>query len=542
MKSTPPDLPESTDAATSGSFLFERAVDTLKIGYGVLTPDGVLNMPNAILQGIASGHSSASAWWEATRVRLSQQWGGDFERLAEQRPLTLAVEAPGRSHVIELSIFAAHRPGERILLARDVTDEQHAQQSLESLGEELRSGVEGSLEKDRRMADYLEAISARLRTPLNTIRGYSELLMEDAASGPMSAELQRIHSASTELLEAIHHIEGQVEAEHARRKQSDELRDLSRALSATLDLSQVLDNLLDSAAALLPYDAAAVWLHRHGGFTLMAHRGRLRVPLDTAALVAGNTPAATAVASRRAVAMDDVAVVSDWDEARSHGLASWCGVPLVHGDEVVGFLSLESSRPSPFSARLERLGRPLAAAAGAAIHNARAFSDAQHGAVVDELTGVPNHRHFVQVAQREFDRAIAHGRVVSAMMVDVDDLAQLNAAHGRAVGDEVLKQLATRCAMVVRDEDVFGRFSGEEFALLLPETNGDNAAHSVAERLRQVIAAEPFASTVGSLTISVGIGVAEARPTETLKELLERALAAVREARRAGLGRVQVDG
>ena len=108
-------------------------------------------------------------------------------------------------------------------------------------------------------------------------------------------------------------------------------------------------------------------------------------------------------------------------------------------------------------------------------------------AQVDHLTGALNRRGFMEQAEREISRAARYGRQSALVIVDVDHFKSVNDTHGHAVGDQVLQQIARIAEVTLRPSDVFGRIGGEEFAILLPETNAAEAMH-VAERLRQAIA------------------------------------------------------
>ena len=108
-------------------------------------------------------------------------------------------------------------------------------------------------------------------------------------------------------------------------------------------------------------------------------------------------------------------------------------------------------------------------------------------AQVDHLTGALTRRGFMEQAEREIARAVRYGRNSALVMLDVDHFKSVNDTHGHAVGDQLLQQISRIAEVTLRPSDMFGRLGGEEFALLLPETNSTEAIN-VAERLRQKIA------------------------------------------------------
>ncbi|MDT8992648.1 diguanylate cyclase [Curvibacter sp. APW13] len=159
----------------------------------------------------------------------------------------------------------------------------------------------------------------------------------------------------------------------------------------------------------------------------------------------------------------------------------------------------------------------------------------------DYLTGVFNRRHFMEQAEKELHRAIRYGNALSFLMLDIDHFKQINDRFGHKVGDQVLKGLASLCSTTLRDIDLFGRLGGEEFAVLLPQTDQDTAVE-VAERLRQVIG-NANVSLEGNLNVQfqVSIGVSSLRSKEdTIDALLNKADKALYEAKNTGRNRVCV--
>lgn len=154
----------------------------------------------------------------------------------------------------------------------------------------------------------------------------------------------------------------------------------------------------------------------------------------------------------------------------------------------------------------------------------------------DYLTGIANRRHFMACAELEFARAKRYSRPLALLMIDVDHFNLVNDSEGHLAGDEVLKEIAARCAPLMREHDLLGRFGGEEFAVLLPET-GLTEALRVAERVRLAVSAQPaaFAGGKADIAVTVSLGAAEIDETdESLAELLRRGDHALYEAKWAG--------
>ncbi|WP_230631921.1 GGDEF domain-containing protein [Sphingomonas sp. Leaf37] len=144
-------------------------------------------------------------------------------------------------------------------------------------------------------------------------------------------------------------------------------------------------------------------------------------------------------------------------------------------------------------------------------------------AQVDFLTGALTRRAFVEQAEREIARAARYHRPSTIVMLDVDHFKSVNDTYGHAAGDQVLHQLAELATLTLRPSDVFGRLGGEEFALLLPETGGDDAVIA-AERLRMAIAANVIRLADGQdLRITASFGVAALAADTSVAAWLERA-------------------
>jgi diguanylate cyclase (GGDEF)-like protein len=159
-------------------------------------------------------------------------------------------------------------------------------------------------------------------------------------------------------------------------------------------------------------------------------------------------------------------------------------------------------------------------------------------AMVDSLTELPNRRSLDDTFSRQLTRSLREQQPVSLLMVDVDHFKTLNDTHGHPVGDEVLKRLARILRRQVRPQDLVARYGGEEFALMLPNTDID-AAVSIGDRLRTAICNSETEDISRHLpTAAVSIGVACARSSISLSELISQADAALYRAKQSGRNRV----
>lgn len=160
--------------------------------------------------------------------------------------------------------------------------------------------------------------------------------------------------------------------------------------------------------------------------------------------------------------------------------------------------------------------------------------------VTDELTGLYNARHFTRTLEREIERSERYGRKLSILFIDLDNFKRFNDSYGHVEGNRVLQACARIITNALRESDSSYRFGGEEFTVILPETDS-NEAFAVAERIRESFAAykiEPEGHPPLHMTLSGGL--AELTESDTLTSLVERADSAMYEAKMRGKDRIVV--
>jgi diguanylate cyclase (GGDEF)-like protein len=192
---------------------------------------------------------------------------------------------------------------------------------------------------------------------------------------------------------------------------------------------------------------------------------------------------------------------------------------------------LNRARETAFNARDQ--------AVEAAAENSRLYEQMKQLASTDTLTGLNTRRHFFDLATVAFEKTLRQGLPIAAIMVDLDNFKQVNDEFGHMFGDHVLQVVADSSKASIRQIDILGRFGGEEFVVLLPETSAQLAAR-VAERLCRRIANLEMEFEGRRLQITASAGVAEITGTsETLDMLIDRADQALLSAKRAGRNQVQ---
>jgi len=184
-------------------------------------------------------------------------------------------------------------------------------------------------------------------------------------------------------------------------------------------------------------------------------------------------------------------------------MRSELGVPLKTSAGIIGVLNIESDQVDAFSPEVVSLVETLASQIAISIENARLFAETQRLARTDGLTGIPNRRYLLEIGERELSRARRFGHPLAALMLDIDRFKQVNDTHGHAVGDQALRALAHCCTTTIRDIDTVGRYGGEEFVVLLVETDGAGAERT-AERMRAQVALTVTDSPRGPVSVRMG--------------------------------------
>jgi diguanylate cyclase (GGDEF)-like protein len=353
-----------------------------------------------------------------------------------------------------------------------------------------------------------------------------------------------------------------VQAASRQRDVAETLRAAMAEQSATLDPDEVMDRLLRALTRTLSGDAALLLSRDGDRYVVTASHGGApvgtvldTVPADLADIVgarvgAARPPAEDLAANLAANLAEDLASDLASSAVPLGGLlgapGSWLAIPVAERGEPLGILLVGSRHDGAMQEAQVEVAAALAEQGMTAYENARLFSQVRQLATIDGLTGLYNRNHFFGEATKQFRVAQRYGRPFAAIMVDIDHFKRINDTHGHPVGDEVIRVVADRLRQAARDSDVLGRYGGEEFALVTPETGA--SATKLAERLREIVCAEPVPTKVGPLHVTISVGMAYldrvggVQQGPQLGQLLARADAALYEAKQAGRNRVATAG
>lgn len=292
---------------------------------------------------------------------------------------------------------------------------------------------------------------------------------------------------------------------------------IAMAAATEGDAEAVLDTVAMEVAGLLDVGGALVCRSEGPGVTVVGQHGSV-----AGAEVGDWIPEASIPGFRAAGGASTLEPESDRPPARLVG-ASLLAAPVATDGRpwgaVIAVVAADAHVPPSVARRLKRFCEVVGVAIGAA--DARRRLAAQ--AVTDALTGLANHRAFQERLRAEVARAQRHGRELSLAVLDLDHFKSLNDVCGHQEGDRALAEVARRLAHSARSGDLVARVGGEEFAWILPETDGVNALRA-ADRARELIGDEPLDGGQ-RITISAGVcDLAWAKGADELYRLADQAL------------------
>jgi len=332
-----------------------------------------------------------------------------------------------------------------------------------------------------------------------------------------------------------------IDAVRDAKAETERLYTIAAAMTESLDLETVLNEILGQLAQVIDFDTGSVQLLEDDAMCVLAVRnlppeeiGRVR-PLATHpfnARLAGNPePLLVSLPEDQDLwfgveAMPDIRTV--------------LGVPLVVRDQIIGALTLDSRRPHAYGERQAKTVMAVAQHAAVAVDHARLYRAVRELSVSDPLTGIANRRKFEETLAAEWQRASRERLPVAALMIDVDAFKSYNDRYGHQRGDDVLRHVATQLRTRANGHLV-ARFGGEEFVVMAAGC-GPSEAAQLGESLRAAVESLQLphdGSPTGVVTLSVGVA-ATVPDGDSADALVARADACLYEAKRGGRNRVVV--
>ncbi|HTS34637.1 MAG TPA: sensor domain-containing diguanylate cyclase [Candidatus Solibacter sp.] len=292
--------------------------------------------------------------------------------------------------------------------------------------------------------------------------------------------------------------------ERARARQLEAINAIAQQSTAVMDIEDLLARVCSVIQHAFQVPHVSLCLRDEGDLVLRAHQGTLTPCVKvTGRLPIGNEPWASLLATSGTIIEKDVTGLPDLVRLFSD-CASRLSIPLISFGQTLGVLTLYSDKINAFHACELQTLESVADICASSIQNAHYVERIRQLSYLDGLTGIFNRRFFELRIMEEIERARRSGAGMAVLMADIDQFKRLNDEFGHLLGDEVLRQVSSLFHQQLRKIDVVCRYGGEEFAILLTQTNAQHAL-GVAEKLRKLVEGFQFPGVPRTVTLSAGV-------------------------------------
>ncbi|MBI5555464.1 MAG: diguanylate cyclase [Elusimicrobia bacterium] len=291
--------------------------------------------------------------------------------------------------------------------------------------------------------------------------------------------------------------------------------EIGKRMASILDLRQLIDFIVKKTTEVLKAEKGSLMLldEATGQLIIKGAIGLSTDVINSTKMKIGDKIAGFVIKYGEAMLVENIEIDPRTKrENRPHYLGkSFISVPLVHKDKVHGVLSVAEKKDNGLEIFTEDDLNYLSIIinyAAVAIENARLYEEVRNLAITDSLTGLFNHRYFQEQLAKEINRAKRYGRPLSLVMFDIDNFKTYNDRFGHLTGDAVLRHITATIKNNAREVDIVCRYGGEEFVMILPETEALGGL-AIADKVREAVAASTqqgaYFKNIGKVTISGGI-------------------------------------
>jgi len=317
-----------------------------------------------------------------------------------------------------------------------------------------------------------------------------------------------------------------------RAAQLEAINAIAKRTTVELDLKELLDRLCTQLPQSFPVESVSIFLRdEDGDLILRALQGDMTSRLKVGDVLPHSYSCTTQEGHHPYCGDPSICPADCFPDGR----AEVC-LPLVSFGENIGLLVCATRQDKAFLANDIQALESVADILATATQNARYVDRVRQLAYRDGLTGVFNRRYFESRLVDEVTRAARYGGGVSVLMIDLDHFKKINDDFGHMIGDDVLRAVSSVFVRNLRKVDVVCRYGGEEFAIVLPATQGVSAA-AVANKLRRAVANSHLTGIPYAVTVSVGVSEFPANGI-TRDDIVRAADSALYEAKEAGRNRV----
>jgi diguanylate cyclase (GGDEF)-like protein len=380
--------------------------------------------------------------------------------------------------------------------------------------------------------------AAPLATRRNTL---GVLLLHDARRESVPPEMELLQALGRHIGTGLDNVRLYAEL-RASSARVEALNRITATLTSGLELKTVIPAFAQEMATIQPFERLACGLVNDTGdyIEIVCHPDGTSWGLGSVIPVVGSGPGAVVLNNKAILQRDLVHEHRFIEDMRllEEGVRSYVLLPLNSRGRGIGVLALGSQQTAAFDdATLARL-QPLADSVSLAFENVRLFQKTRELSITDEITPLFNFRHFHQILDRELKLVDRYRSVLSLMFLDLDRFKPINDQYGHLRGSRTLREVGFLIRAAVRETDYPARYGGDEFVVILPQTD-TAAARVLAGKLRDLIEGHTFLQEEGiNARLGVSIGVAsyptEAPTKEQLVRLADQRMYEDKEVRKAG--------
>jgi diguanylate cyclase (GGDEF)-like protein len=367
------------------------------------------------------------------------------------------------------------------------------------------------------------------------------LLLHDTRHDSMAPDVELLEALGKQIGTGLDNVRLYAEL-RASSARVEALNRITATLTSGLDLKTVIPAFAQEMATVQPFDRLACGLVNDTGdyIEIVAHPEGASWGLGSVIPVVGSGPGAVVLNNKAILQRDLVHEHRFIEDMRllDEGVRSYVLLPLNSRGRGIGVLALGSQQTAAYDdATLARL-QPLADSVALAFENMRLFQKTRELSITDEITPLFNFRHFHQILDRELKLVDRYRSVLSLLFLDLDRFKPINDQYGHLRGSRTLREVGFLIRAAVRETDYPARYGGDEFVVILPQTESE-AARTLADKLRELIEGHTFLQEEGiNARLGVSIGVAsyptEASTKELLLSLADQRMYGDKEVRKAG--------
>ena len=304
---------------------------------------------------------------------------------------------------------------------------------------------------------------------------------------------------------------------------------ISEAIYSKLELSELMDEILEQISKIIEFDSASISLLEEDLFHIVAQKGFIE-PNDVIGLkfpvrLPDNdySPNYVAISNRKSVRMGNVpAEYPFFVHPPDVTIRSWMTIPLLTRAGGIGTLNLDSYAENSFDEKDQMIAEIFAAQVSIAIENAVKYEDTSDEAKRDSLTGLYRRQHFEKLAKLEINLYNPQSYPICFAMFDIDIFKFINDTYGHPAGDQILKSIADLCLKGLRKNDLIGRYGGDEFVIIMPDVELPEAKTALT-RLCELIANHEFQVENDKVHVSASFGLTNYSQRDSIKTVIQRA-------------------